>query len=53
MEEESDWGIGERFAKHLWHQHQVIIVNPDWKTREYSKKKKDESHVYVLMSPSR
>ena len=35
MEEESDWSIGKLFADHRWQEHQVIIVHPDWKTREY------------------
>jgi len=35
MEEESNWSIGERFANHRWDKHQVIVVHPDWKRREY------------------
>jgi hypothetical protein len=51
MEEESDRSIGECLANHLWHEHQMVVVDPDWKTREYNKY--SEREVYVLISPSR
>jgi hypothetical protein len=35
MEEKANRSIGEFFADHRWQEHQVIIVDPNWGTREY------------------
>ena len=42
MEEEPDWSIWKCLANHLWDEHQMIIVNPNWKACEYGKKKKKD-----------